>query len=192
MKMPRIIAVAMMFSLVSTVCYAKAKPAGETAQAIPAAKVNLNSAPQAELEKLPGVGPALAKKIIAGRPFASAADLAKAGVPAKTIDKITPQITVGGAAPAAKAAIPKAPVPPAAAPAAAKPATPVPKATAAPKETKQATPPPAGKGVVWVNSESKIYHKVGSKWYGKTKKGSYMSENEAIKAGFRETKAGAK
>jgi hypothetical protein len=161
MKLTRIIAVTMMFSLVGAVCHAKTKPAGEAAQAAPAAKVNLNSAPQAELEKLPGVGPAMAKKIIAGRPYSSAADLARAGVPATTIDMITPQVTAG-ATPAAK--------------------------TAATKEP----PPPAGKGMVWVNSESKIYHKVGSKWYGKTRKGNYMSENEAIKAGFRETKAGAR
>ena len=166
MKLTRIFAVAMMFSLVGAVCHAKTKPADEAALAAPAAKVDLNSAPLAELEKLPGVGPAMARKIIAGRPYTSAAGLAAAGVPAKTIDTITPQVTVGAAAPAAKAAVSK--------------------------ETKQVIPPPTGKGMVWVNSESRIYHKEGSKWYGKTKKGSYMSENEAIKAGYRETKAGSK
>src|SRR5262245_19306176 len=54
-----------------------------------AAKVDVNSASAAELENLPGVGQATAKKIIAGRPYQTVADLAKAGVPAKTIEKIT-------------------------------------------------------------------------------------------------------
>jgi len=36
--------------------------------------------------------------------------------------------------------------------------------------------------------DSKIFHKPGSKWYGKTKHGSYMTDSEAIKAGYREAK----
>ena len=52
--------------------------------------------------------------------------------------------------------------------------------------------PPAGKDMVWVNTESKIYHKHGSQWYGKTREGSYMTESEAIKAGYRAAKTGAR
>ena len=40
-----------------------------------------------------------------------------------------------------------------------------------------------GHGLVWVNSESHVYHKEGSRWYGRTKKGKYMSEQDAMKEG---------
>jgi len=37
--------------------------------------------------------------------------------------------------------------------------------------------------LVWVNTESHIYHKESSRFYGKTKQGKYMSEADAIKEG---------
>jgi hypothetical protein len=45
-------------------------------------------------------------------------------------------------------------------------------------------PPPAGSGMVWVNTDSKVYHRQGDRWYGKTKSGKYMSESDAIRAGY--------
>ena len=71
-----------------------------------------------------------------------------------------------------------------------------PKSTASPAATTtagsaeaNATPAPGGgHGMVWVNSESHIYHKEGSRFYGKTKQGKYVSEADAIKEGDRASK----
>jgi len=160
--------------------------ASKTAPAkAPAAAVNLNTASQSDLEALPGVGPATAKKIIAGRPYATVADLSKAGVPKGTIDKITSMVTVGSAAPAAapKAAPTMAPAPAAAAPA----ATPA-KPAGAPVAAQQ----PPVKGMVWVNLDSKVFHREGDRYYGTTKNGKFMTEADAVKAGYREAKSAAK
>ncbi|MGC1618864.1 MAG: hypothetical protein WA765_10285 [Candidatus Acidiferrum sp.] len=45
-----------------------------------------------------------------------------------------------------------------------------------------------GAGMVWVNTSAGVYHKKGSRWYGKTKKGKYMLEEDAIKAGYKPAK----
>jgi hypothetical protein len=39
--------------------------------------------------------------------------------------------------------------------------------------------------MVWVNTDSGVYHKSTSRWYGKTKQGKYMTEADAQKAGYR-------
>jgi len=43
--------------------------------------------------------------------------------------------------------------------------------------------PGGGAGMVWVNTTTHVYHKEGSEWYGKTKHGKYLSEQDAIKEG---------
>jgi hypothetical protein len=48
--------------------------------------------------------------------------------------------------------------------------------------------PGGGNGQVWVNSETHVYHKEGSKWYGRTKNGKYMSEADATKEGDKAAK----
>ena len=71
---------------------------------------------------------------------------------------------------------------PAASPAAASPAP------AKPAVTEPATAAPAqggGHGLVWVNTELHVYHREGSRFYGTSKKGKYMTEAEAIKEGDR-------
>ncbi len=51
--------------------------------------VDINLASQKQLQTLPGVGPALAKRIIAARPFAVVSDLAKVeGISSDMLDKL--------------------------------------------------------------------------------------------------------
>jgi competence protein ComEA len=74
--------------------------------------IDLNAASEKELESIKGVGPATAKKIVAGRPYKSVDELSKAGLSTKQVEAIKPFVTVGSAAPA-KAATTVAPAKPA-------------------------------------------------------------------------------
>jgi hypothetical protein len=145
---------------------------GKEAKA-PVGQVNLNTASQADLEALPGVGPATAKKIIAGRPFTSVSDLSRAGVSKSEIDKISSMVTVGAAEPmmAPKRGVTERTGP-----------------TGTGGATVAQVPPE--KGMVWVNLSTKVYHKEGDRYYGATKNGKFMTEQDAIKAGYKPAKTG--
>jgi DNA uptake protein ComE-like DNA-binding protein len=162
-------------------------------------KVDINTASEKELEALPGVGSKTAEKIIAKRPYSSVGDLSRAGVSKKTMEKIGPLVTVSLGGPrSSSTSASSAPVPPGAPSAAGRtesaPASESKSKSASQSSSKESSastapyqPPPA-KGMVWVNLETKVYHREGDRWYGKTVKGKYMTEAEAQQAGYRLSK----
>lgn len=160
------------------------KSGGKTA---PTSAVDINSASQADLVKVPGIGDATAKKIIAGRPFTSVADLSKAGLSAKQIQELTPMLKAGPSSAPAAATAKTAPPPPVPTKADPIPAT---KPTMTKPATTAATTPGQGcaAGQVWGNSETKVYHMPGDKYFGNTKHGKCMTEADAQKAGYHLTK----
>jgi hypothetical protein len=90
--------------------------------------------------------------------------------------------TASTPAPAAAAAAPAEPA--ATAPKAAKGRTPTPTANASDSDISSAK----AAGKVWVNTDTGVYHR-GGRWYGKTKQGKFMSEDDAKKAGYHAAKA---
>ena len=142
------------------------------------AKLDLNSASQSQLEGLPGIGPASAKKIIAARPYSSVNDLSKAGLSAKTLGSVSSMVTVGSGSaamtPASNTRIANS--------------NPIVNNSANGSVPAAVAAQGGGPGMVWVNPDTKVFHKQGDRWYGKTKTGKYMTEADALKAGYRESK----
>jgi DNA uptake protein ComE-like DNA-binding protein len=201
------------------------------------AKVDLNSATPAELEQLPGVGPAMAKRIIAARPFTAIEELKALALTDAEIEKIAPFAGVKRLiAPPPREPVKDPPLGGKDTPIGGKdpPAVPEMDLNAAGVtelktlpgiteddakkivanrpygdvtelaradlsaagiakikglvtiEAPARTPPTPG--LVWVNTDSRLYHAPGSRWYGKTLNGKWMTETEAAHAGYRPLK----
>jgi hypothetical protein len=181
----------------------------QSPQASPKPKVaiDLNTATQAQLEALPGVDPAMARRIIAARPYTSVDSLTKADVPPATIEQIRPMVRVsapgtaaGGAARGAREGAKGVEKGASAA------AKGVEKGVAAGtkggekgaeagggamKKTREkvtgeakARRPPTP-GMVWVDTATGLYYKTGDHEYGRTAEGKWMIEADARDAGFK-------
>ena len=71
------------------------KRRSKKSQKRPVLKVNPNTASSATLDRLPGVGPSTARKIIEARPFTSVDDLLRVrGIGPATLEKMRPFLTV--------------------------------------------------------------------------------------------------
>jgi competence protein ComEA len=69
-------------------------PGHEETPRVAARRLNINTATVQELEALPGIGPVLAGRIIAGRPYRAVEDLDRVpGIGPKRLGKIRPLVT---------------------------------------------------------------------------------------------------
>jgi DNA uptake protein ComE-like DNA-binding protein len=69
----------------------------------PVPKIELNTATAAQLQDTLGLGPLMAKQVIANRPYASIDDLKKVGLSPSMIAKIQPLVLIAGKPAASKA-----------------------------------------------------------------------------------------
>ena len=62
---------------------------------VPAHRINLNYATERELQRLRGIGPVLAQRIVDGRPYGRVDDLLKVpGVTESTLERLRPYVMV--------------------------------------------------------------------------------------------------
>ncbi len=152
----------------------------DTPKVAKSAKVDVNNATEEELEDLPGIGAVYANKIINGRPYKNEADLLNAGIPQYTIDKIKDSVKFGKVHTVKTPAQTNPKVAPNATNAKTNTGTSTSKST---DSSDVIAKVPPHKGMVWLNTHSMIYHKEGDRWYGKTKEGEFLNEQDAIKRG---------
>ena len=153
-----------------------------------AATVDINTATAEELDALPGVGKATAKKIVDNRPYSSKRDLLdKKIISQGTYDKIKDRIVAHRSESEDSKVAPRSRSGRDGASADARPNTTGRKDSGQTVAARQAP----HRGDVWVNTATGVFHREGDVWYGKTKQGKYMSENDALRAGYRESKQGA-
>jgi competence protein ComEA len=146
------------------------------------APVDLNSATADELEALSGIGKATATKIIEHRPYARKDELVEKKIVSRgTYDKIRDRVVAHGAA-ADKSRGDKT-----RGSADGRPSVRTRDGGAVSASPRQTTQNESARKV-WVNTATGVYHRDGDVWYGKTKQGEYMTEDEAIRAGYRLSK----